>query len=93
MVELGGEKARSQPVQKVKVKARARGNIQEKEAATRTRLDLWVKKLDSAGWMVLVYSVSELNLLVMFKSTVMILRHPEWIEQLMCFAFKSARVS
>ena len=33
----------------------------------------------------------ELNLSVMFKK-MMILRHPEWIEQLVCFDFKSARV-
>ena len=31
-------------------------------------------------------------MLVMFQSTMIILRHTEWIEQLMCFAFKSARV-
>ena len=43
--------------------------------------------------MILVKSVRELNLLVMFKSTMMILRNPEWMEQLMCFTFKSARVS
>ena len=37
-------------------------------------------------------NVRELKLSVMFKK-MLILRHPEWIEQLMCFAFKSARVS
>ena len=38
-----------------------------------------------------VSNVRELNLLVMSKG-MMILRLPEWVEQLMCFAFKSARV-
>ena len=36
-------------------------------------------------------NVRELNLLVMSKR-MMILRLPDWIAQLMCFAFKSARV-
>ena len=31
--------------------------------------------------------------LVMFKNTKRILRHPKWIEQLMCSAFKSERVA
>ena len=37
---------------KVKVKARARENIQEKGTTIRTRLDLRMKKLDSARWVI-----------------------------------------
>ena len=60
----------------------------------RTRRDLPVKKLDSARWVFffLVSNARDFNLSVMFKK-MMILRHPEWIEQLVCLAFKSARVS
>ena len=42
----------SQP-KKVKVMAKARENIQEKETTTRTRLALRMKKLDSARWVIL----------------------------------------
>ena len=48
-------------------------------------------KMDSARWVILVKNVRELNLSVMSKR-MMTLRLPDWIEQLMCFAFKSARV-
>ena len=61
-----------------------------KGTTTRTRLDLRMK-MDSARWVFLVYNVRELKLSVMSKR-IMILRLPDWIEQLMCFAFKSARV-
>ena len=44
-----------------------------------------MKKLDSARWVILVSNVEELNVSVMSKK-MMILRHPGWIEQLMCFA-------
>ena len=44
------EKVTASPKAKVKVKARARENIQEKGITTRTRLDLRMKKLDSARW-------------------------------------------
>ena len=86
-------KVTASPKVKVKVEARAREDIQEKETTTRTRLDVRMKKLDSAGWRDLVQKVRVLNLLVMFKSTMMGLNCPERIEQLTCFAFKSARVS
>ena len=43
-------KVTASPKAKVKVKARARENIQEKGITTRTRLDLRMKKLDSARW-------------------------------------------
>ena len=43
-----------------------------------------MKKLDSARWVILVSNVRELTLFVMFNR-IMILRHAEWIEQLMCF--------
>ena len=39
---------------KAKVKAKARENIQEKGTTTRTRLDLRMKTLDSARWVILV---------------------------------------
>ena len=45
-------KVTTSPEVKVKVKARARENSQERETATSTRLDLQMKKLDSAGWMI-----------------------------------------
>ena len=86
-------KVTASPKVKVKVKAKARENIQEKGTTTRTRLDLRMKKLDSAGWMILVLNVRELNLFVMSRSTMMILNCPEWIEQLTCFVFKCAHVS
>ena len=76
------------PRAKAKVEARARGNIQETGTTTRTRLDLR-RKIDSARWVILVLYVKELNLSVISKSMI-ILRVPVWIEQLMCFAFKSA---
>ena len=72
---------------KVKVKAKARENIQEKGTTTRTRLDLQKKKVDSAGWMFSVLNVRESNLLVMSKSRMIILKCPEWIEQLTSFVF------
>ena len=49
-------------------------------------------KMYSARWVISVSNVRELNLSVMSKR-MMILRLPGWIEQQMCFAFKSARVS
>ena len=83
-------KVTASPRTKAKVKARARENIQEKRTTTRTRLDLRIK-MDSARWVILLEkkNVKELNLSVMSKR-MMILRVPDWIEQLMCFAFKSA---
>ena len=48
-------------------------------------------KMDSARWVILVSNVKELNLSVMSKG-MMSLRVTVWIEQLMCFAFKSATV-
>ena len=54
----------NRPKVMVKEKARAKENMQEKGTATWTRLDLRMKKLDSAGWMILVSNVRELNLLV-----------------------------
>ena len=44
------EKVTASPKAKVKVKATARENIQEKGITTRTWLDLRMKKLDSARW-------------------------------------------
>ena len=76
-----------------KGKGKARENIQEKGTTTRTRLDLRMKKLDSAGWMTLVLNVRELNLSVMSRSTMMTLNCLEWIKQLTCFVFKCAQVS
>ena len=46
---------------------------------------------DSARWVILVLNVKELNLSVMSKK-ILILRLPDWIEQLLCFAFKSEKV-
>ena len=83
-------KVTASPRAKAKVKARARENIQEQGTTTRTRLDLRVK-MDSARWVIWVLNVKELNLSVMSKR-MMILRVPDWIEKLMCFAFKSAIV-
>ena len=83
-------KVTASPRAKAKVKARTRENIQERGTITRTRLDLRMK-MDSARWVILVQNVRELNLSVMSKR-MMILRVPDWIEQLMCFAFKSATV-
>ena len=78
-------KVTASPKVKVKGKAKARENIQEKGTTTRTRLDLQMKQLDSACWMILVENVRELNLLVMSKSTMMILKCPKLIEQLAFF--------
>ena len=82
------EKGQGHSQPKAKAKARARENIQEKGTTTRTRLDLRMK-MDSARWVIFVKNVRELNM----SKRMMILRLPDWIEQLMCFAFKSARVS
>ena len=93
MVRHVRERARSQPAQgqfKVKAKARATENIQEKGTTTRTRLDLRIR-MDSARWVISVSNVRELNLSVMSKR-MMILRLPDWIEHLMCFAFKCKSV-
>ena len=83
-------KVTASPRAKAKVKARARENNQEKGTTTRTRLDLQMK-MDSARWVILVSCVKELNLSVMSKRMV-ILRVPDWIEQLISFTFKSATV-
>ena len=57
-----------------------------------TRLDLRMKKLVGARWVVLEKkNFRELNLVVVSRR-MMILRLPDWIEQFVCFAFKSARV-
>ena len=72
------------------VRGRARSGNQEKGTTTRTRLDLQMK-MDNARWVILVFNVKELNLSVMSKR-MMILRLPDWIEQLMCSVLKSARV-
>ena len=48
-------------------------------------------RMDSVRWMILAKNVKELNLSVMSKR-MMIWRVPVWIEQLMCFVFKSATV-
>ena len=71
---------------RAKAKARARENIQEKGTTTRTRLDLRMK-MDSARWVIFVKNVRELNM----SKRMMILRLPDWIEQLMCFAFKKCK--
>ena len=84
------DKVTASPRAKAKVKARARENIQEKGTTTWTRLDLRMK-MDSARWVILVLNVKELNLSVMSKR-MMIFGLPDWIEQLMCFAFNSAVV-
>ena len=80
----------NQPKGKSKGKGKGKKNIQEKGTTTRTRLDLRMK-MDSARWVILISNVKELNLSVMSKR-MMILRVPVWIEQLMCFVFKSATV-
>ena len=82
----------SQPKGKGKGKGKEKTS-QEKGTTTRTKLDLRMKKLDSAGWTILVYNVREWNLSVMSKSTVMILKRPEWIEQLTFFVITSAKAS
>ena len=84
-------KVTASPRPKIKAKAWAREHIQEKGTTTRTRQDLRMK-MDSARWVISVENVRELNLSVMSKR-MMILSFPDWIEQLMCFAFNSARVS
>ena len=48
-------------------------------------------KMDSARWVILVSNVKVSNLPVVSKR-MMILRVTVWIEQLMCFVFKSATV-
>ena len=48
-------------------------------------------KMDSARWVISVSNVRELNLSVMSKR-MMILRVSVSIEQLMCFAFRSAGI-
>ena len=50
-----------------------------------------MKKLDSERWVILALNVRDLNLSGMSKR-MMILSVSDWIEQLMCLAFKSARV-
>ena len=86
-------KVTASPKVKVKGKAKARENVQEKGTTSRTRLDLRMKKLDSAGWMIWENNVREFNLLVMSTSTMMILKCPDWIEQLTFFVFTSAKAS
>ena len=88
MVKHVRERARSQPAHGQRQGQEK--NIQEKGTTTRTRLDLRMK-MDSARWVISVKNVRELNLSVMSKR-MMILRLPDWTEQLMCFAFESARV-
>ena len=80
----------NQPKGNSKGKGKGKKNIQEKGTTTRRRLDLQLK-MDSARWVILVQNVKELNLSVRSKR-MMILRVSVWIEQLMCFVFKSATV-
>ena len=79
-------KVTASPRAKAKAKARARENIQEKGTTTRTRLDLRVK-MDSARWVILVFNVKDFNDSVMSKRMILV-RFPDWIEQLMCFSNK-----
>ena len=79
-------KVTASPRAKAKVEARARGNIQETGTTTRTRLDLRMK-MHSARWVILVLYVKELNLSVISKRMI-ILRVPDWIEQLICLRSK-----
>ena len=55
-IQLRKVKVTASPKVRVKAKAKgkARENIQEKGTTTRTKLDLRMKKLDSAGWTILV---------------------------------------
>ena len=95
MFEFSRERARSQTSPKAKVKVRGKekktnpgtGNENQDQAGSPDE-ETGQRKL-----MNLVQSVKELNLLVLFQSTMIILRHTKWIEQLMCFGFKSAKVT
>ena len=53
-IQLRNCKATDSPKEKAEGKAKGRENIQEKRTTTRTRLDLQMKKLDSADWTILV---------------------------------------
>ena len=84
-------KVTASPRAKAKVQAKTRENIQEKGTTTKTRLDGspnedGQRTLGDFGYL----NVTELNLSVMSKR-MMILRLPR-LDQLMCFAFKSAIV-
>ena len=48
------EQGHSQPKDEGKLEARTREDIREKETTTRTTVDLQKKKLDSAGWRILM---------------------------------------
>ena len=84
-------KVTTSPKVKVKVKTKAKGKRKHGKG-NRNQAGSLVQETGQRTLGDFGKNVRELKLSVMFKK-MMILRHPEWIEQLMCFAFKSARVS